>query len=178
VSANPYVLQHPYSSLRVETLADFPRSIFIETGTNVGRGIQIALDAGFEQVFSVEEDPAIFAVAYNRYRGNNRVVLACCDSPTFLRTVLPTIRSKAVVYLDAHSVERNPLLEELAVLAEQPRRDHTLLIDDVRMFGSPDWHGLAAEEIRKFVLQVNSEYRFSYRDTNHAAGDLLVAEVP
>jgi hypothetical protein len=173
-----YTLQHPYSSLRVETLRGFPRDVFIETGSNIGRGIRIALDAGFKKVYSVEENTNLFNLCRAQFVGDAHVHLRLGDSPSFLRSVVRSISERAVIYLDAHSVERNPLLAELKALEGAPIRDHILMIDDVRMFGTPDWHGLSMKQIVDAVLRINPGYHFSYRDTNHAAGDVMIAEVP
>ena len=91
-------------------------------------------------------------------------------------SVLASYDEPAVIYLDAHSVARNPLLDELRVIAEFPWHRHTLLIDDVRMFDTPDWHGLSKRDAMKLIYRIDPLYRISYRDTPNAPGDLMVVE--
>jgi hypothetical protein len=151
--------------------------IFFETGTNLGQGVQAALDAGFDNVISVEKDPAWFTLAHDRFHADKRVTLLEGSSPRHLEERCPVMAKPHVFYLDAHSVEENPLLDELQAIGLSPYRSHTILIDDVRMFGTPDWHGLKFEDARVLLLGINSGYTFSYLNTVNASADLLVAEV-
>ena len=89
-----------------------------------------------------------------------------------------SLQSRAVIYLDAHSAARNPLLDELRMIANVPSLRHVILIDDVRMFGTPDWHGLALAEALALIQLIDPCYQVSYLHTNNAQNDLLVAELP
>lgn len=172
-----YSLAHPYSSLTETVLRRYVSEIFIETGTNIGRAIEVALNVGFTFAWSVEEDAAMHAMAVQRVGTLPGVTLYHGDSPSFLRRVLPEVPAwcQATIYLDAHSIERNPLLEELRAIEETAKgRRHIILIDDVRMFGTPDWHGLRLEEALEILNRIDS-FDISYDNTNHGVGDLLVA---
>lgn len=181
MSAAAYDFDHPFSSVSATLLRRFAlcTNAFVETGSNVGHGVQAALDAGFEEVHSVELVDRLYRACTARFHGDPRVYLHHGDSPQCLRTILDLLEDlRATIYLDAHSAERNPLLDELEVLRSARRRDHVLLIDDVRMFGTPDWHGLRRSDADWMLREINPRYRFSYADTPNAPQDLLIAEVP
>jgi hypothetical protein len=171
-----YHMEHSYSSLYPEVLKKYLSPVFVETGTNTGEGIQTALDVGFDRIYSIESDKKLLRQARKRFSGNERVSILQGDSPRGLSVVGQRLSRSCTFYLDAHSIERNPLLEELEVLSRLPCRTHTLLIDDVRMFGSLDWHGLKKQTVLEAVWNINKRYRISYEDTRHAAMDLLVAQ--
>lgn len=173
-----YPVRHTFSSLRPEILREFLSPMFVETGTNTGEGIQAALDAGFEAVVSCELDVALCAAAVRRFTNEpDRVDVRRGSSPGFLRHMLRAWDEPLTIYLDAHSAEHNPLLDELAAIADAPCKAHTILIDDVRMFGTPEWFGIGLPQIAAALRRVNPAYTISYRDTNHAPGDLLVAQI-
>lgn len=93
--------------------------------------------------------------------------------------------ASVTLWLDAHgnratnlgdlcAPSRSSLLGELGVLATQPRRDHTLLIDDRRRFTA--W-GITEPSVRAAVLAINPDYAISTADSLHVPGDILVATV-
>jgi hypothetical protein len=99
------------------------------------------------------------------------------SSDELLATFAPRLHQPSVIYLDAHSIEDNPLLRELQALQLSPCKSHVLLIDDVRMFGTPDWHGLPKADAIACVELINLNYSVRYVDTAHGVGDLMVCEV-
>lgn len=173
----PYLFKHPYSSLVPSILLKYRTGIFIETGSNVGHGIKAALEVGFETVYSIEAVFEHYESCVQDFGAMPNVFLRHGNSPMMLEDIVSKLEHQATVYLDAHSETSNPLLDELAVLAHAARRDHVLLIDDVRMFGSDEWFGLSQQQILQAVMRVNPAYRITYDDTTNARGDLLVARV-
>ena len=170
-----YPTRHHVSSVSAATLKAFLSPLFIETGTNVGHGVQAALDAGFARAMSFEADDELFCLARDRFAGDVRVELYHGPSEVLLPSVTRWLREPSTFYLDAHSAECNPLLRELEAVALSPCGTHTILIDDVRMFGTSDWHGLTESEARSLLLGINPAYEFSYAPTFNGPADLLVA---
>ena len=180
-----YAIRHEQSSLRASVIQRFAKQCpaFIETGSNVGAGIQEALTAGFEMVYSVEGLKAFYDICYQKYSSNPRVQLYCGYSPDILKEILLNLDKPAVIYLDAHSIAHNPLLEELKVIRDisdgavecgHPFK-HVIMIDDVRMFDTADWHGIKRSEAIALLRSIYTLYNISYVDTINARGDLLVA---
>ena len=172
-----YPVHHTKSSLFAEVLARYVATLFVETGTNTGHGVQTALDVGFGRVVTIEADPVFWRIACDRFREDSRVSVLLGSSAVLLTDVASKIVRPATFYLDAHSAESNPLLDELSAIAMSPCATHTILIDDVRMFGTPDWHGLSEDDALDRIYAINPKYRIAYADTYNAANDLLVATV-
>lgn len=173
-----YSIRHTYSSLLPGTLDRFShRAFFFETGTNIGKGVEAALSAGFQIVHSVEHDPSWFDEAVQRFKSNRRVWLHFGSSTDVLQQLAQHMPQPGVFYLDAHSIEANPLLDELDAINMSPCKEHVIMIDDVRMFGSEDWHGLHIDQALLKLREINPKYKISFADTAHAANDLLIAEL-
>jgi len=173
----PYGIRHPYTSLLPEVLCKYMAEVFIETGTNLGHATQLALDVGFSRVVTVERDHSLARAAKRRFAKRPVKVIRGASAKALLG-VVSKVGVRATVYLDAHGPENHtPLLQEIAALLHGARRDHTILIDDVRMFGSEAWGGVTETEALASLLLVNDKYVFSYEDTTNKPNDLLVASV-
>ena len=113
---------------------------FIETGTY--RGDTAAWAAGeFNQVFTIEIDPALHAAAKERLYSFHTVSCLLGDCRTTLETLLPTLAGKRVlVWLDAHHCGNedrdSPLLKEIELI-NKALPDAAILIDDARFILSP-----------------------------------------
>lgn len=162
-------------------LDQFPNQVFIETGSNHGDGIQAALDAGFECIHSVELSPYAFGWCSHRFEKEGiRVHLSQGDSRPFLRDLLSTTTTKVTFWLDAHECGSGvgdakdcPLLEELQIITMHPIKEHTILIDDVRLFGSDSFP--TSEMVINLLSQINPNYHISFADSADFDRDILIA---
>ena len=133
----------------------YPNAYFIETGSAMGDGIQKALDAGFQTIYSIELAPHYYLQCVERFKNQNQVHLMLGDSSEILETLLQKIDAPATFWLDGHYSWGNtargktntPLLKELEAIRNHPIKTHTLLIDDVRQFGTVEFDFLELEEI-------------------------------
>lgn len=160
-------------------LGQFLNPVFIETGLYKGVGIRKALEAGFRSIYSIEVSKQHVARATNVFRGpirNGRVILIHGNSVEKLPGLLEQLPDACCTFwLDAHfGAGDHPLKHELAIIAEHPRNDHIVLIDDLRMFGK--WK-LELSEIRELLLQINPEYALS-RLCGQIPKDVLAALPP
>lgn len=172
-----YPVEHQISSLFPDVLRKHLNPVFIETGTNTGLGVAVARSCGFTEVHSVEFDQEFYAAACDLYKEDPCVHLYCGNSPVVLRKILATLDRPATFYLDAHSIEQNPLLDELRVIAAWPLAARSIiLIDDVRMFGTPDWHGIQREDAMSIIKTISPDVLVAYYDTCHAPRDLMAVE--
>lgn len=123
--------------------------VFIETGTCMGRTVQMALDAGFKRVKSVEFSAHFYEHSVRLFNKNPKVELFLGKSVERLPEMLADLDAPAVIWLDAHVsgeasggyqdwVEKqeksdfdqnNILTRELEIIFEH-RKDHVILIDD------------------------------------------------
>jgi hypothetical protein len=162
-------------------LSDYRSQVFIETGSHHGDGIQAALDAGFKCIHSVELSPFDLGWCSHRFeRHMNKVHLNFGDSRPFLRDLLPTVTTRCTFWLDAHEcgsgagdAQDCPLLEELQIISQHDLK-HTILIDDVRLFGVelPE-----LEMVTATLLTICPRYRITFVNSAEFVGDILVAEV-
>jgi hypothetical protein len=165
-------------------LEAYSNAIFIETGSHQGDGIQQALDAGFECIYSVELSPTDFGFCTHRFRNRrDKVHLVNEDSRQFLESLVPTVTTQITFWLDAHecgsgsgSAEDCPLWAELRCIAAHPIKHHTILIDDVRLFGSPSWPSKV--QVETLLREINRRYTITYRDSADYGADILCATPP
>lgn len=176
-----YSTAHPYSSLHPTHLARCPKRLtFLETGTNLGHGVQVAIDSGrFTRIESVEQTAGLAAAAQVRFGAIQmpRVTIHTGPSPQMLDAVLPTLPS-AIIFLDAHGDGQNPLLAELERLITHRRRRDVLLIDDLRMIGTSAWAGITVAGLQEALHALCPRATVTLWDTVNGPYDLLAAIPP
>ena len=128
----------------------FGMETLIETGTYAGETVEACL-LYFSEIHSIELSSYFYNLCCSKFYGNSKVHLYNGDSTEILKTILPTIKSPALFWLDAHySGEKTakgsldcPILEELkAITLLHP--NSVLLIDDADLF--PGYPGGWGEE--------------------------------
>ncbi len=166
-----------------EIFKRYPNPVFVETGTWHGDGVQQALDAGFERVYSIELSQALYERCKERFKDEPRVTLIQGDSHLVLDDLLKSIDKPITFWLDGHfsgddtvmGKYNSPLMQELDCIARHNIHTHTILIDDMR-----DWykgnHGFDANMMRAKILAMNPEYGFSFED-GIIPNDIMVARV-
>lgn len=152
--------------------------VFVETGTFSGEGIQCALDAGFEKVYSCDINSEYVENAKTRYADRN-VVVEHLESQLFLPKVLSEIDQRAVIFLDAHSMPYDmhdeqrgfgedtvkeglgpcPLISELEIIKNHPIKNHIILVDDFQCFDTWMFEGLQFDDVNDFILTINPKYK-------------------
>lgn len=159
------------------------KKAFIETGSLDGDGIRMALQAGYETVFSIELDVNKFNACTHKFRNNNKVKVLHGDSKDVLPVLINNfVLQEATLWLDAHALgtEEPVIVTELTRIAQGKIRTHTLLIDDMRLVrGKQTWGGLTSiDELEQLVYGINENYVISYVANTIAHDDILMAEVP
>ena len=171
------------TTLPREVLSKYMNNYFVETGTSEGSGVQLALDLGFKNIISIEIDPELQNKNVERF--GDRAKLITGDSLSELRKITPTLIDPATFWLDSHYEKRGPmgikecpLYEELVAIKLSKINTHTIMIDDVRMFGKSKWGtGILKDRIIQLLRSINRKYLFTYEDSPMAKGDILVAHV-
>ena len=179
----------PYSTLKAELLKKHPNKYFIETGTARGEGIEVAIECGFESIISIEVNSVTYAKACERFVSRPDVLLILGDSGVVLPNTISGIEQQITFWLDAHwstgecdlgpSVDKCPILRDIAAIGQHPIKDHTTLIDDIRYFrggGLPQWGNVKLGDIMDQILEVNPLYKIEFAD-GFMANDVLVATV-
>lgn len=172
-------------------LVRYAGKYYIETGSFHGAGIQDALDAGFENVISIEITPVFYEECTELFIEKNNVEIILGDSVVKLPKVLKNIKHKCVIMLDAHYMENLsihngnivPLMEELKAIEKHARLyNDTIMIDDMRCWTETDFyhihnfHSLTNQKLIDRILEINKDYIIEYAD-GHVANDVLVAQI-
>lgn len=164
-------------------------SVFVETGSGQGEGIQAALDAGFKSIHSIESDIEFFWHVHKRFFGIDSVNLLCGNSGWWLPHLLYSLpRAQRITFwLDAHfSADEKrlkpfadpcPLLDELQAILLYRMGVDTILIDDMFYFNSgyKGWHSIESTNIYAFLSRINPTYKIMFED-GARKGDILIAE--
>jgi hypothetical protein len=157
-------------------LKKYLNPVFIETGSGLGDGIQAALDAGFEEVWSIESSLESYMYCSDKFKGISNIGIMHYDSSTGLWWLLDEMDNyQCTLWLDAHNEGDYPVLAELSVICQAFIKTHTILIDDLRMFPE-DKNGLTIDQIKEAVLKINPEYKFKY-ENGHVPNDILVCYI-
>jgi hypothetical protein len=166
-------------------LRKYPNATFIETGTRRGDTTALALCCGFERVLTVELSDNWRDLYQARFGDDCRVRFFAGLSKDRLPERLAQVDTSATFWLDAHysggDTARGdqfcPLLEELDLIAGHRIKTHTILIDDVRLFGGEFGPEVTLEQVKKKLLAINPHYCFHFED-GYVRNDILVAAPP
>jgi len=137
----------------------------VETGTHDAR-TSVFLAEHFDIVFTIELFPDKNPYDGKSYRAmyeeinqkHNNLTFLYGDSREILGTVLSELPDKRfLILLDAHSMLKGPLKEELNLIKESSNRnDHVMLIDDCRDLGQGNYPTL--EEFTSIIKSINPNY--------------------
>jgi hypothetical protein len=190
------------SNIKIEYMKEYGAGkVFVETGTYLGDTVQIALDAGYDLVHSIEVDQGMFDKCYERFKNNPKVKLWLGDSVDIIPKIAQELNEPATFWLDAHAsgplpggrYAPCPLILELQGIygkevvritengvekqREKSKVDtHTIMIDDRRLFGSPEWGYVQEHQVMQLLFQINSNYQVRYLD-GHQTNDIICARV-
>jgi hypothetical protein len=181
---------HPHINHFKEYKGD--HNIFIETGSHLGDGIDLAMQAGYSRILSMDIDGANIAHCQERFgisdddpNKNDHISLVCADSAIGLLKMMKYVKEPAMIWLDAHSQLFDdepktenpfPLMKELEQLRKHPIKTHTILIDDILILTHPDVTGWDKDAIENALLTINPAYKLTYLP-NPVINNILMAHV-
>jgi hypothetical protein len=177
--------------MRNFSLLKYWNPIFIETGTSHGDTVRAALAAQFREIYSIELKEELYnecKYKFEKWIKKGKVKLFLGDSSTYLPKILEEVNQSATFWLDAHYSSGNtargpvdvPLMMELDAISRHYLKSHTILIDDVRLFGSnesEDWTNVNIDSVIKILRKINPHYSIFY-EKGFCENDVLVAEIP
>lgn len=157
---------------------------FIETGTFLGDTVHLALDCGFSKVHSCELNDEFYESAENTFANNPKVKIWHGDSVDCIPKMLEASNKPVTFWLDAHASGPlaggrsggSPVLDELRLIKEDTRNDHTIFIDDRRLFGSAEWSYVREEDAIALLKEINPNYNILFLD-GHQKEDVICATV-
>ncbi len=160
----------------------YPNFYFVETGSYLGEGIQMALDAGFPVIHSIELSPILHAQCLERFKDFPQVHLWQGDSALILPLLLKQLKQPATFWLDGHyshgmtarGKHNTPLLAELQAIENHFIKTHTILIDDVRCFDQAIFDFLPLKKVLQKLKSINPSYFITYKPGS-CPQDILIA---
>lgn len=171
---------HPTRNL----FKEFPNRIYLETGAWLGDSIHLALDAGFQEIHSIELD--LEKVEHCRQLfADKPVSIYHGDSAIMLWEVIKDIKEPITFWLDSHSqlledepetANPFPLLKELEQIGRHTIKTHTIIIDDFLFMSHPNITGFTKKDIELAIQWINHEYWIGYY-SNPIRNNILVAHV-
>ena len=173
------------TTLTKNVLEKYLNPYFFETGTANGDCVRLALEMNFERIFSIELDQELQNENLTKYKNEIKegtVNLITGDSLVELDNVINSLDKPTTFWLDAHvdfgpkGIKRCPLYEELNSIGKSSIKKHTILIDDVRMFGTWWGEGIFINELKSKILKINTEYKFVF-ENGFEPNDILVAYI-
>jgi hypothetical protein len=173
----------------IRAFIEFKNRYLVESGTYMGKSIEIALKNGFSNIISYEISPLLCSKAIQKFITYPNVKIFFKSSVDMCDEILE-INEPITFWLDAHyssgystydPLNYYPLLKELECISKHPIKNHTICIDDRRLMkktdiDTPDNIGVTEEEVREALLQINPNYKIEYRD-NHIKDDVIVAYI-
>lgn len=151
------------------------RKIFIETGTAEGDGIECALKAGFEEIYSIELNPNLFEKCKKKFKDEKNVHLICGSSEKELPKLLENINDPFVLWLDAHYSGGDYITEVMFVYLpkeidsikkySEKFNDSVIMIDDMNYFMKDKNF---CTKIEKLINEVKTTGSIQYIDSYSA----------
>ena len=158
---------------------------FFETGTANADAVRLALEVGFEKIFTIEIDPILYNKNVKKYKkeiADGRVFMFLGDTFELMPQIIDKYIDKPCTFwLDAHQdfgpggVKMCPLVEEIEYIKKSSLK-HILLIDDRRMFGTWWGEGINENLIISKIKELNSNYSIFYED-GHIPEDIIAAKI-
>lgn len=173
---------HKLTSLTSELLINNINPVFFETGTNTGYGVICAIQSGFKKIHSIDIEERYYEMSIENFVNNLNYSdvsfnFYLGDSGVLLPEKIMNIDEKITFWLDGHEYHNIPLLNELESIKKHKINDHTLLIDDVRMFNSDKWDNIGLENVINKIMEINPNYTISFVDSINGQNDILVAKI-
>lgn len=115
---------------------EFGVKAFVESGLGQGTTALWA-EKYFDKVISIENDSALIEKFMASHLQSN-VEIIRGDSGEKMAEVVKGLDEPALFWLDGHTDDYTPILQELAAI-NASRLTHIIMVDDMRMFGSGAW---------------------------------------
>lgn len=183
-------------------LKKYLNEVYLETGFYKGESLTNAINVGFKNIHSIEINEDFYNEGIQKFKKsglNSTVFLYNGTSRVLLKNILEKIDGKITFFLDAHDldykntnkslyseVDNCPIIEEIDIIKNHHIKNHTIIIDDIRVFDGLDNNGIpyswakntniSSQVIKNKILEINSDYKFIF-EKGIIDNDVLVAYV-
>lgn len=149
---------------------------YIETGSFEGYSIQLALDSGFSEVYSIELFDSYYRYCVDRFKNDPRVHLICGDSSIELEKLLKTMPNTPFTFwLDAHTGDTTPIMHELELVLSRNVNNELIYIDDMRLYKNFNEH-VNIEAMAQLIYKYKPHAKISYEDDIWSEDDILIID--
>lgn len=168
------------SSLPLEVIKKYIKKsgeyVFVETGTNLGAGVQRALDSEvFKHIYSIEIEPFFYEKAIERFRNNDKVTIIKGDANIIMPVLCKSIEDPIFIFSDGHNDLDSSIRRDMEAISNRNNPKDILTIDDIRIFHTERYWAkkIKFQELVDFLTE--KKYNITFEDTQNAIQDLLVA---
>lgn len=156
---------------------------FIETGSFLGDGIQLAIDSGFTNIFSIEISEKYYQYCKKRFLNNRNLTLIKGDSFYEMEKLLENNKEPFTFWLDGHysggdtgfGILEFPIMEELECILKREIYGETIYIDDMRILRSLS-DNINESKMIEILSKYKKEFNISYEDSELAEKDIMIFE--
>jgi hypothetical protein len=163
----------------------FPNKFFVEAGCYDGEGVRRAIDEGcFERIYAIEPVHRFYERCVQCFAEHSQVTILEGEPSRVLPELLQKIDQPATFWLDGHysaiphfdNKTQIPILQELDAIHHHDIKNHTILIDHARLFGTIDFAYIELGDVLQKIREINPQYQISYLD-GYLHNDVLVAKI-
>lgn len=162
-----------------------PGMVMVETGTGKGEDVITALDLGASTIYTVEVQKELYTatvdelkrVIHNYEEGRRIGAFVGHSSDVLQKSILPHVNEKAVIWLDAYTNYSSAALQEVQTIGKFPVKDHTILVNNVRVFQKGTWI-ITMEAMYAAFRAINPRYEFEFVNSMLHPNDIMVARIP
>lgn len=149
---------------------------YIETGSFEGYSIQLALDSGFSEIYSIELYESYYQYCVDRFKNQPNVHLFCGDSPVELKKLLDSMPDTPFTFwLDAHTSDTTPIIQELELVLSRNVNGELIYIDDMRLYNNFN-EQVNIEAIAQLIYKYKPHAQISYEDDIWSKNDILIVD--
>ena len=136
---------------------------FIETGSYLGDGIQLAIESGFDEIFSIEVSDKHVKLCQNRFQNYDNVKILKGDSMYELPKLLEEYKNEKFTYwLDGHYSHGDT--------------GEIIYVDDMRILRNLNSE-VNLENIISVIKKYKNNFKISYEDSTLHSGDLVIDDI-
>ena len=165
------------NTLLPDVLSKYKTDNFIEFGTYKGNGCKLAYYLGFKNIHSIEISNFYYNLNVISLRSFKNIHLYKGSTLDVLPKLLEKINEQSTFWIDSHNENDCPILKELEILSKHKIKNHILLIDDMRMFGTSSHEFITVDQVIKSIKKINPDYQISYESSPCGSSDIMVAQV-
>jgi hypothetical protein len=175
-------------------LCKYSNECYVETGYFKGESLKSALNCDFKFFHSIEINKEYYNNGINEFKNkglDENIFIHLGNSSNILDFVIKSIKHRTTFFLDAHDLtypgiktenfefeDGCPILEEIRLISKHDIKNHTIIIDDIRMFNNS--YGWAKDSninsglLENELLKINPDYKIVY-ENGYIDNDVLVA---